>query len=125
MTDALLSKMHIGINMVLMVGMMRVMLVMVMVVVMLPKGFTMHLLSQRLHQVLLSCLVKRRMRSSIWWQWRCRHIVAVCHSNRLRMCTGKRHHALNAFNMCLVLFSLLLLPFAGLAFGCLRGSTRL
>ena len=125
MTDTLLSKMHVGINMVLMVGMMRMMLVMVMMVVMLSKSFTMYLLAQRLHQVLLGCLVKRRMRSSIRWHWRRRHIVAMCQSNRLRMRTGKRHHALDAFDMRLVLFALLLLPFAGLAFGCLRGRTRL
>lgn len=85
----------------------------------------MHLLTEGLHEILLSRLVKLII-SRIWRKRRRGHrFMAIAHCDRLRLCASERHHSLDPLDMGLVLFALSLLSLSCFALGCLRRCSRL
>ena len=90
----------------------------------------MHFLPKRLHEVLLSRLVKLVV-GRVWWETRRRRhgfmamAMAMAHRDWLRVSASQCHHPFNAFDVGLVLLTLLLLPFSCFALGCLPWCPRL
>lgn len=109
----LLPQLHLGIN--VMIGRLwRVLGVLT----------AMNLLAERLHQVLLGSLVKDglvRIRRQAMTGRR-GHFMA---RNRRSMGPSQSHHALDAFHVGFILFTLLLLAFTSLTLGSLGGCTSL
>lgn len=77
----------------------------------------MNFLTECLHQVLLSSLVKHGLAIGIRGKtWRCRHFMS---GHRRCVCPSQGHHALDALHVSLILFTLFLLSLTSLSFSSL------